>query len=264
MCLEKAKKIINEADSVLICAGAGMGVDSGLPDFRGNEGFWNAYPPYRSLGLQFTEMANPSWFESKPDFAWGFYGHRLNLYRDTKPHKGFELLLNLGKQKSYFVFTSNVDGLFQKAGFYDDKIVECHGSIHHLQCSKDCNAIWSGEKTNISVNDKTMLAQGIFPYCPDCGSIARPNILMFGDWYWKSERTDEQYRKMNEWLADKIKIVVIELGAGNAVPTVRYMSESVVKNYNADLIRINIREPEVPSGQTGIAKGALETLELII
>ena len=87
MCMEKAAELIEEAEGILVCAGAGMGVDSGLPDFRGNEGFWNAYPPYRSLGLQFTEMANPTWFNSKPEFAWGFYGHRLNLYRETESWK---------------------------------------------------------------------------------------------------------------------------------------------------------------------------------
>jgi len=64
-------------------AGAGMGVDSGLPDFRGDEGFWKAYPPMAKLGIRFSSMANPRWFESDPELAWGFYGHRLNLYRAT-------------------------------------------------------------------------------------------------------------------------------------------------------------------------------------
>ena len=52
-----------------------MGVDSGLPDFRGDRGFWKAYPPYAKLGLHFAEMANPRWFDSDPELAWGFYGH---------------------------------------------------------------------------------------------------------------------------------------------------------------------------------------------
>ena len=76
-------EILKNADSILITAGAGMGVDSGLPDFRGNEGFWKAYPPIAKLGLTFSEMANPQWFIQKPKLAWGFYGHRLNLYRKT-------------------------------------------------------------------------------------------------------------------------------------------------------------------------------------
>ncbi len=62
-----------------------MGVDSGLPDFRGAEGFWRAYPVMAKLGLSFEEMANPAWFQTDPHLAWAFYGHRLNLYRRTQP-----------------------------------------------------------------------------------------------------------------------------------------------------------------------------------
>src|SRR5438445_8809587 len=90
--LDRAAGAIARADALLIGAGAGMGVDSGLPDFRGTEGFWNAYPPFRKLGLSFVDLANPRWFRSDPELAWGFYGHRLNLYRATQPHAGFELL----------------------------------------------------------------------------------------------------------------------------------------------------------------------------
>jgi NAD-dependent SIR2 family protein deacetylase len=57
--LEKAARILKNADSLVITAGAGIGVDSGLPDFRGNEGFWRAYPPIAKLGESFVEMANP-------------------------------------------------------------------------------------------------------------------------------------------------------------------------------------------------------------
>src|SRR6266403_3978961 len=79
--LHRAAEAIRGADALLIAAGAGMGVASGLPDFRGNQGFWRAYPPYQKLGLDFVSLANPRWFASDPALAWGFYGHRLNLYR---------------------------------------------------------------------------------------------------------------------------------------------------------------------------------------
>lgn len=108
--LNDIKQIINEAEAVLITGGAGMGVDSGLPDFRGNEGFWNAYPIAKKLNLGFQDLANPHWFEVNPFLAWAFYGHRYNLYKNTIPHDGFKMLLDLIKSKNdnYFVFTSNV------------------------------------------------------------------------------------------------------------------------------------------------------------
>src|SRR5262249_9870573 len=90
--LHQAAEAVALADALLIGAGAGMGVDSGLPDFRGDQGFWNAYPPYAKRGLHFTDLANPQWFHTDPMLAWGFYGHRLNLYRGTQPHAGFQIL----------------------------------------------------------------------------------------------------------------------------------------------------------------------------
>src|SRR3954467_15172294 len=92
--IHRAAEAIAGADALLIGAGAGMGVDSGLPDFRGPQGFWRAYPPYARLGLGFVELANPRWFRDDPALAWGFYGHRLGLYRRTVPHPGFALLRN--------------------------------------------------------------------------------------------------------------------------------------------------------------------------
>src|SRR5262249_24913953 len=84
--LARAAEVIRQANALLIGAGAGMGVDSGLPCFRGNEGFWKAYPPFRKLGLSFVDLAQPHWFHAKAHQAWGFYGHRRNLYRRTAPH----------------------------------------------------------------------------------------------------------------------------------------------------------------------------------
>ncbi len=266
--IEKAAGIIAEAEALLVCAGAGIGVDSGLPDFRGNQGFWKAYPPFAKLGYSFIDMANPSWFDRDPELAWGFYGHRLNLYRETVPHNGFSLMLEWGKPKKggYFVFTSNVDGQFQKAGYSDECIQECHGSIHHMQCVENCNSsIWNGEDIKVNLDEGTMRAYPPLPKCPVCGGLARPNILMFGDWGWLGHRTDRQQMAFREWLEENRdrRVAIIECGAGTGVPTVRMTSESIARSYRAQLIRINVREPHVPKGHMGIAAGALETLEQI-
>ena len=68
----RAAEAIAGADGLLIGAGAGVGVDRGLPDFRGAEGFWHAYPPYARLGLGFAAPADPRWFRDDPAPAWGF------------------------------------------------------------------------------------------------------------------------------------------------------------------------------------------------
>lgn len=270
--MEEIKNFIKESDAILITAGAGMGVDSGLPDFRGNEGFWKAYPPIAKMGLSFSSMANPKWFEKSPFFAWAFYGHRLNLYRDTVPHDGFKMLLDLVKSKNdnYFIFTSNVDGQFQKAGFSEDKIYEVHGSIHHLQCVKNCTKdIWSAKDTYIDVDMEEFLAKDI-PQCIHCEDIARPNILMFGDWSWNGTRASEQEARYEKWLKNILnnnkKLAIIEIGAGSAIPTVRNEGEHYSKKYpNVKLIRINPREPELDGGDGfSISCGGLEGIKLIL
>jgi NAD-dependent SIR2 family protein deacetylase len=94
--IRAAAELIADADALLVTAGAGMGVDSGLPDFRGAEGFWRAYPALGRRGLQFHQVASPRTFETDPALAWGFYGHRLDLYRRITPHPGFDILRRWG------------------------------------------------------------------------------------------------------------------------------------------------------------------------
>lgn len=268
--IKLAALAVKEADALFITAGAGMGVDSGLPDFRGNSGFWKEYPPIAKMGKSFSDMANPEWFEKNPKIAWAFYGHRLNLYRKTVPHEGFKKLLELGQQKQYgyFVYTSNVDGQFQKAGFEDAFVEECHGSIHHFQCSKPCSSnIWDASNEEVEVNLEVFEAVGELPKCKKCGSIARPNILMFGDWNWLSQRSNEQGDRMHQWietiLSLKGKLTIIEMGAGHAVPTVRMQSQRIAKALNATLIRLNPRDFDVPHGQIGLPLGALKGINAI-
>jgi NAD-dependent SIR2 family protein deacetylase len=193
--LHEAAKWILEADGLLVTAGAGMGVDSGLPDFRGTDGFWRTYPALGKQGIRFQDIANQAAFSENPRLAWGFYGHRLQLYRDTQPHDGFRILQHLARpmKNGLFVFTSNVDGGFQKAGFPERRISECHGSIHHLQCLEDCTeAIWSADSLQVSVDRESGLLTSTLPTCPHCDALARPNILMFNDASWQSARTDRQ------------------------------------------------------------------------
>jgi len=269
--LKRAALALREADALLVTAGAGMGVDSGLPDFRGNEGFWKAYPPMARLGVSFVEMANPFWFERDPSLAWGFYGHRLNLYRRTIPHEGFRQLMEIGRQKEggYFVFTSNVDGQFQLAGFEEDRIEECHGSIHHLQCSRPCSQdIWDARGVDPDVDETQFRARDPLPRCPKCGSLARPNVLMFNDWDWIPHRTRSQSDRFGRWLEGLSRsgasLAVAELGAGKAVATVRMTSEGVVRGAKATLIRINPRDYDVPAAHIGIPFGACEGIRRVI
>jgi NAD-dependent SIR2 family protein deacetylase len=263
-----ARDALANADALLIGAGAGMGVDSGLPDFRGDEGFWNAYPPYRALGFGFMQLANPRAFRTDAALGWGFYGHRQALYAATTPHAGFARLQDFARALPHgaFIFTSNVDGQFAKAGFAPDRIVECHGSIHHQQCMAPCGPdIWPAPDAP-AVELATMRATGPLPRCRICGGLARPNILMFGDSGWNAARTEAQEARFDAWLAGLggARLVILEFGAGTAIPSVRLTGEGLAsRRRGTTLIRVNPREPEGPAGTLSLAMGARAACEAL-
>lgn len=259
----QAAATLRRAQAMIVTSGAGMGVDSGLPDFRGDHGFWKAYPMYQRLGINFIDAANPAHFERDPAFGWGFYGHRTNLYRQTVPHDGFRLLQRWSERLRLdtFAVTSNVDGQFQKAGLAGERVLEVHGSIHHLQCLTPCTMTTWDNDEQIPVDLEQMRA-GHIPRCIRCDGVARPNILMFGDYSWISDRTRQQEERFEAFL-DRHRnapLVVVELGAGTAIPTIRRLSERLGRRGDATVVRINPREADIAPPHLALPCGALAGL----
>lgn len=261
--IARAVRLLENAEGLMITAGAGMGVDSGLPDFRGNEGFWKAYPALGEAGIGFELIARPSSFKRTPRLAWGFYGHRLDLYRKTTPHPGFATLKALAQrmQRGAFVVTSNVDGQFQKAGFADHRILEIHGSIHNLQCSTPCRQeIWPADVIEPSIDAANCLWLSDLPCCPFCGGVARPNILMFNDAEWIPRQAEKQRNSLSGWQSFSKTMVVIELGAGTALPSIRRFSLA----QGCPVIRIDPGNASMPpDAGVSLAMGARRALGLI-
>jgi NAD-dependent SIR2 family protein deacetylase len=256
--IDKAAELVLNCEAILFTSGAGMGVSSGLGTFRGiAAGVWP--PLLKHPGLDFTDMSNPQWFE-KPqgnsekhntaNFGYAFWAYRYNAYTSAAPHAGYEIAKRWSQfkhVKSSFSFTSNIDGHWIKSGWDTSAVLECHGSIHYMQCIAACHEhIWDTDNAlNLKVDPKTDCAIGDLPKCRDCKELARPNVLMFGDWQFLSKRLNEQsshYEKFKSTITKaKAKLLIIELGAGTAVPTVRRESESAYTKpeWTADFIRIN-------------------------
>lgn len=257
---EDAIRLIQSKKFLLITAGAGMGVDSGLPDFRGSKGFWTKSGLMKNSSMSYRDLARPKLFRNLPSRAWGFYGQRIKGYIETVPHEGFDILKKWTEENfsDYFVFTSNVDNQFQKAGFPDNKIVECHGSILHKQCLKNCcKKVWDMDSIEFEI-DARNFALGEFPKCPKCGGPARPNVHMFADLEWIGSRTAKQERRYNSWLEsiNRDELLIIELGAGVIIKNIRLEGKSL----GVPIIRINPDESEVEKGAS-ISTGSLEALK---
>lgn len=129
----------------------------------------------------------------------------------------------------HFVFTSNVDGHFQKTGFNSDKIYEVHGNINHLQCGS-CETIYEKDtKYTLSQDDHICLNP---PLCPDCQNLVRPNILFFGDYHFDFTRVDDQAKRFFKFIDDRADKpgTLIEIGAGINVMTTRNVALEYLTN----------------------------------
>lgn len=249
----KIKQLIQEADGILILAGAGMGVDAGIPDFRGKSGLWSAEKD------NFIKFASgPAWHEH-PLETWNFYIARFISCQSLEPHRGYYDLKNiLEKQnKDVYVMTSNVDGHFEKAGYLVDKIYTIHGDLKHIQCSNKCcrdtypMPQFTHELTNISEA----------PHCPKCGSVMRPVVMMFNDPWMVTTKIDLQAMACLNWILSKNNIVGIEIGAGLVVPSLRIYGEE----RTSTLIRINPYDFQVNRPQDiSIEATAIDGIDTLI
>lgn len=347
--LRQAAQAVRDADALLICTGAGMGVDSGLGTFRGkNAGVW---PPLRALQMDFSEMSCPSWFVSDPRLAWAFWHFRHQAYTKGQPHAGYEILAKWGSkmEHGFFSVTSNIDGHWART-VGADLTFECHGAVTHMQyVDDDGTAPWETddaqiealsipewnlapgdvvETRNVRVSGKEHLRglpgvmgrdpgalggtwvpavvaatgavateQGeILPVaavripdgedlcrvregcalpCDSSGRPLRPNVLMFGDSEVNCARIDEQERRFRQWsgsLPEESKLVIVEVGAGTAIRTIRSIGESTARKFkHSTFIRINLEDSAAQSGDTKTisiggmgALAALSQMEAVI
>lgn len=264
--LDYAISLLAKADGILITAGAGMSTDSGLPDFRSSGGLWNAYPPLKKFHLSFMQIATSKAYIERPDLSYWFWGHRLNQYRETPPHEGYAILKAWAEKmpNGYFVYTSNVDGAFQKAGFSDERVYEIHGTIFRMQCFYNCNdESWVTDFQPIT-DDQQCRVLNKTPICPHCGEMARQNVLMFDDYFFCEKHYAPKEIALQNWLKQVNNLVVVELGAGKAIPTVRRFSESTAKAKKAGFIRINKLDAGVPKMHfLSLEMNILEALKML-
>ena len=257
--LSSCADAVKSCEVLIITTGAGMGVDSGMPDYRGKQGLYKFWKDVR--------LSTPRAFLEEPELAWGFRSAMIETFRKNQPHPGYAILLKwiTNYNLEYFVATSNVDGHFEKAGFAVDKIREIHGSVHYLQCFDQCQDIWTNDEI-VPIDEETGKATRI-PMCRHCQKrIARTNTLMFDDPNFIRTRRDAQDDRYQAFLKSIVgkRVLIVEIGAGTAVTTIRATSEALARKYaDARLIRINPKNCDVNFPHLGLKMGSLDGLTRI-
>ena len=259
--LDAAAASIAAADGLLFVTGAGMGVDMGLQDFRSSNAFWEqlAHPQIS----RYEDSSDNKWFEQDPALAWGINYSQLNAYRQAEIHSGYSAMLELANikgQDNCFCWTSNIDGVLQRAGFPADRVHECHGNIHRLQCTKGRNCkdaasqvmdAWE-ESVHLEVDPSTCRAEQQLPECIHCGALARPNVWFCTDNAYVPYRASLAVSsRYCEWVKQfegslSKNLVVIECGAGLVIASCRVEAEDRATDSCGVLVRINPSDSWVP------------------
>lgn len=158
---ETLRQWIKESDNIVFFGGAGVSTESGIPDFRSQDGLYNQeydYPP--------ETIISHSFYERNPEEFYRFYKNKM-IFTEAKPNAAHLALARLEKEgKLKAVITQNIDGLHQMAG--SKEVLELHGSIHRNYCTR-CGRYYGLEAVT--------RAPGV-PRC-DCGGIIKPDVVLY-------------------------------------------------------------------------------------
>ena len=166
--IKKLKEIIENSKKIVFFGGAGVSTESNIPDFRSEEGLYNAQQQY---GMSPEYMLSHSYFIDNPEGFYDYYKHNL-VYEDAKPNKAHYALAKLEQDgKLIAVVTQNVDGLHQKAG--RKTVYELHGSAARNYCM-DCRKAFDMDYIMDPAN-----CDGYVPKCDKCGGIVKPDVVLY-------------------------------------------------------------------------------------
>jgi NAD-dependent deacetylase len=170
---------------LLFLTGAGISAESGIPTFRGPEGYWRV----GSANYHPHELATFAAYSSMPDVVWGWYLYRRGVCRAASPNAAHMAIVRaehaLGDR--FHLITQNVDGLHSRAGNTAERTYAIHGMIDHLRCARECTTDtheipaalpleWARDR--LPTSDELGALR-----CPRCGAPGRPHVLFFDEYY---------------------------------------------------------------------------------
>jgi len=243
--IEQAKRVIADAEYILIGGGAGLSAAAGL-DYQGKR-FTDHFADFEER-YGFHDMYSGTFYPFETlEELWAHWARHIDVNRfEQKPAELYKMLLKLVQNKDYFVITTNVESQFEKAGFPGKKIFEVQGNYAYLQCAKACHKkLYYNEseiKAMVAHTKECRIPSFLVPKCPFCGGEMDVNLRHNG-YFVEDERWHEMNSRYKAYLrrTKEKRIVYLELGVGFNTPgIIRYPFEQMThQNSKATLVRIN-------------------------
>jgi NAD-dependent SIR2 family protein deacetylase len=177
------------ATRIFVITGAGISAESGIPTFRGSDGYWRNLDP--------AKLATPEAFEQNPKLVWEWYYERRRRIRSAKPNAAHDAVVRLSiLAPDFLLVTQNVDDLHARAGLSKEKMVQIHGDIFETRCSRcDFSGAGRGGSPEPPVSRVIHANSGRLrsiaptsehehdeiPRCPKCEALMRPGVVWFGE-----------------------------------------------------------------------------------
>ena len=224
--IETVLSLLNAGVPTVVLTGAGISVESGIPTFRGEEGYWRegstVYTP--------MEMATFSMFSRAPERVWAWYRMRYRVCHAAAPNAGHNALRALGERfPNLTLVTQNVDGLHQRADFPPTRCFPIHGSIDRMRCSQGCPGVYH-QPALVEGEESVDAAQYA---CTQCGAWMRPHILWFDETY--SEK--HYYAETALRLASEASLLLVIGTSGNT--TLPHHIHQIVLQRGGTVLDIN-------------------------
>lgn len=226
-CSEQINRLKNEiknADAIVIGAGAGMSTSAGLT--YDGERFEKYFPDFhRKYGISDMYSGGFYPYETLEEY-WAWWSRHIYINRyDITAGKPYMDLLNIVKDKDYFVLTTNVDHQFQLAGFDKKRLFYTQGDYGLWQCSRACHdKTYDNEETvrlMIKTQKNMKIPSDLIPKCPVCGAPMTMNLrcdnsfVQDNGWYSAASRYEDFIRRHKE-----SHLLFLELGVGSNTPVI--------------------------------------------
>ncbi len=251
--LSRCREAVGRPGRVVVLTGAGVSAESGIPTFRGKEGYWTI----GSREYHPQELATHESFEAMPWSVWAWYLYRRAICRNAEPNDGHRALVRLGEARPerFALVTQNVDGLHRRAGNADRHVFAIHGDISLMRCAMECVADrWPipdtvpelGKAQAVDDATKKLLV------CPRCGGMTRPHVLWFDESY------DEPRYHLDTVRRIALEACLVVIAGTSAQTNLPWQVVTLGQRSGATIVDVNLEDNpfgDIAAGSGGVIRG---------